>query len=491
MDVLSRPIDKFWRRSTAAGPCPLFKRPAAHPGGKGLPQQPSSVDEWAFRGAGREGFGCADDEGKCSGKVLEIRLRWGTRMTNDRANSSRIETGDKDSDARTPPSGLLKTVLGYARKNIPAFPCDGGKRPLTPHGFKDATTDPERIREWWSRWPRANIGVPTGESSGLLVIDLDPREGGSVEVLEQSGEVPPTLMAKTGGGGVHLYYRYPEEVTVRNSAGKLAAGVDVRGEGGYVVVPPSYTSGAYEWSQRRELAEPPQWMIEKLTAPAPDRENREGGSRQPQRRHGEIFELPETIPSGERNDRLFRFGCSLRAMGYALAGIEEELRRANRERCSPPISEEESRKIARSAASYPAGGSEEGEGPSAEALEALKEIEAGMWRANWPGTAGKTTRDVMVALIGHARRRGRLIPEGVRVRISMRAVSVAAAVSEVSTRRAIKRLGAAGWIWRDDTERKKNEAGAFILVHPGYSADGSESTGEGRPRRPDRSAGRR
>jgi hypothetical protein len=149
---------------------------------------------------------------------------------------------------------LLKAALAYARRGIPVFPCEpGGKAPLTYNGFWDATTDSRRIGAWWARWPGANIGVPTGERSGLVVLDVDPRDGGpeSLAGLERAtGPLPETAKARTGGGGMHVFFRYPAGEVVRNSTGRLGPGLDVRGEGGYVVVPPSRTRGAYEWLDR-------------------------------------------------------------------------------------------------------------------------------------------------------------------------------------------------------------------------------------------------
>ena len=144
------------------------------------------------------------------------------------------------------------------------FPCEpGGKAPLTYNGFWDATTDSRRIATWWGRWPGANIGVPTGESSGLLVLDVDPRDGGReslVELGRAAGPLPETSRARTGGGGVHVFFRYPSGEEVRNSTGRLGPGLDVRGAGGYVVVPPSRTRGAYEWLDRAPLADPA-WLL--------------------------------------------------------------------------------------------------------------------------------------------------------------------------------------------------------------------------------------
>jgi hypothetical protein len=105
---------------------------------------------------------------------------------------------------------LLKAALSYAGRAIPVFPCEpGGTRPLTYNGFWDATTNERHIKAWWGRWPAANIGVPTGERSGLLVLDVDPRDGGpqSLVALERrNGPLPRTARARTGGGGVHVVF---------------------------------------------------------------------------------------------------------------------------------------------------------------------------------------------------------------------------------------------------------------------------------------------
>ena len=150
---------------------------------------------------------------------------------------------------------------------MPVFPCEpGGKRPLTYNGFWDASADPRRVGSWWRRWPEANLGVPTGERSGLLVLDVDPASGGpeSLAALEREhGPLPRTTRSRTGGGGTHVFFRYPASEEVRNSAGRLGPGLDVRGEGGYVVVPPSRTRGAYEWLDRAPLAGP-SWLLDCL-----------------------------------------------------------------------------------------------------------------------------------------------------------------------------------------------------------------------------------
>jgi Bifunctional DNA primase/polymerase, N-terminal len=100
-----------------------------------------------------------------------------------------------------------------------------------------------------------------------MVLDVDADDGGleSLTKLEREGvPVPRTARTRTGGGGIHVYFRYPSETEIRNSAGLLGPGLDVRGEGGYVVVPPSRTQGPYEWVDRSSLAET-SWLIDRLT----------------------------------------------------------------------------------------------------------------------------------------------------------------------------------------------------------------------------------
>jgi hypothetical protein len=127
--------------------------------------------------------------------------------------------------------------------------------------------DRRAIERWWRRQPSANIGLPTGKKSGILVLDVDVDDGGleSLAKLERAGApVPKTARTRTGGGGIHVFFRYPGGSTeIRNSAGLLGLGLDVRGEGGYVVVPPSRTQGPYEWVDRSPLVEA-SWLIDRL-----------------------------------------------------------------------------------------------------------------------------------------------------------------------------------------------------------------------------------
>jgi hypothetical protein len=139
-------------------------------------------------------------------------------------------------------------------------PCvQPGKHPnglLVKHGHLDATIDPERIRKWWQAGavprPIPNIGIPTG-ASGITIIDVDPRNGGDKSLTElavQHGEMPPTWTAISGGGGPHYYFQSPA-TPLKSSASLLAQGIDIKGHGGYAVVPPSLhiSQRRYAWAE--------------------------------------------------------------------------------------------------------------------------------------------------------------------------------------------------------------------------------------------------
>lgn len=164
---------------------------------------------------------------------------------------------------------MMQTALDYARRGWAVFPVSGivdnrctcgsadchspGKHPLFSGGFNIATTDENTIRGWWSNMPDANIGIATGEPSGIFVVDVDVGNGKrgeqSLAELEQKvGQLPTDAVVRTGSGGLHYYFELPPE-PIRNSASRLGENIDVRGNGGYVIAPPSkHISGnAYIW----------------------------------------------------------------------------------------------------------------------------------------------------------------------------------------------------------------------------------------------------
>lgn len=230
--------------------------------------------------------------------------------------------------------------------------CGGpGKHPRTPRGCLDASTEPDVIRGWWTRWPDANVGIATG--GGLVVIDVDPRSGGDdgmVDLRARLGALPDTVEALTGGGGRHVYLS--TTVEVRNSAGVLAPGVDVRGEGGYVVAPPStHASGrTYGWEvtsrpDEVELAPVPQAWLDAMTA------------------RPKLRVIPgakgEPFPEGQRNASLYKRACSMRAASFDQPAILAAIMAENDARCVPPLDPAEVKAIVASACKHPEGHSAE------------------------------------------------------------------------------------------------------------------------------------
>lgn len=138
------------------------------------------------------------------------------------------------------PGSNLAVALAHAKAGRPVFPCrPDNKRPLTEHGFKDASRDPDQIRQWWSQYPDAMPAIPMGRASGLAVLDLDVKDGkDGIAALRDLGLDPDTLTpcnVETMSGGRHLYFRWPEGLGC--SVNKIAPGVDVRSEGGYAIAP--------------------------------------------------------------------------------------------------------------------------------------------------------------------------------------------------------------------------------------------------------------
>jgi hypothetical protein len=258
---------------------------------------------------------------------------------------------------------LLSAALTYAKRGwriLPVhsvrnercscgrFPCgednkNAGKHPRIVGWVKRATTSRKEIKRWWGRWPSANIGVATGRASGLLVVDVDPRNGGDkslASLVEAHGDLPPTITVRTGGGGTHLYFRHPRR---KKASWKLAKGVDLRSNGGFVVAPPAshLTGKAYSWilGPRGELAEAPKWLADLAFSrrSAPDSVPADAG---------------KPLQAGERNTGLTSLGGALRARGLSEAAICAALLVHNDERCAPPLEDAEVRGIAKSVGKY-------------------------------------------------------------------------------------------------------------------------------------------
>jgi len=260
---------------------------------------------------------------------------------------------------RTPSrSGVADAALVYARRGWPVLPCHAplhggcactcgdpactspGKHPRIGGGLHAATTAEAQVRSWWCRWPHANVGIRTGAPSSLVVIDVDPAHGGDASLatlIDRHGTFfESTRTVRTGGGGWHFYFSHPG-VTVRNDTGRrLGPGIDVRGDGGYVLAPPSvHASGrCYELDPGRKAVAPmPDWLIERLTQ-EPDRPAFPRVARHAPARWadaavaGELGRL-RAATEGTRNDTLnriaFRLGQIVAAGALDEAAVESVL----------------------------------------------------------------------------------------------------------------------------------------------------------------------
>jgi hypothetical protein len=175
----------------------------------------------------------------------------------------------------------LDAALRYAARGWAVFPChepaDGrcscgrtdcsspAKHPRTARGLHDATHDPAVIASWWQRWPTANVAVRTGAASDLVVLDVDPDHGGLASLAELQrihGRLPPSAAVRTGSGGRHYWFAHPGD-PVPNSAGRLGPGLDIRGDRGYVIAPPSLHAvrNRYIWASEAALTAAPGWLL--------------------------------------------------------------------------------------------------------------------------------------------------------------------------------------------------------------------------------------
>jgi Bifunctional DNA primase/polymerase, N-terminal/Virulence-associated protein E len=161
-------------------------------------------------------------------------------------------------------SSTVNDALSYAARGIRVFPCKPDKRPWTEHGFKDATTDESQIRSWWSRHSDALIGLPTGDVSGIMVLDIDVKNGArgaeSLQALvDRHGQLPPTGVVQTQSGGWHYYF--VAAPGVRNSQGRIGPGIDMRAEGGYIIAPPSPGYAFIAGTENCPMASAPEWLV--------------------------------------------------------------------------------------------------------------------------------------------------------------------------------------------------------------------------------------
>ncbi len=246
-------------------------------------------------------------------------------------------------------SECQQAALDYLRRGWSVIPMlERDKRPaIRWQDYQSVRAAEPALREWFRRWPAGNVGIVTGAISGLVVLDVDPRHGGAESLRDLEGEhgqLPKTLEAVSGGGGRHLYFAHPGGV-VRNRVG-IAPGIDLRGDGGCIVAPPSrHPSGRrYRWASGCAPDElPPAPLPRWLGARAGDAQRHGGHAPRYWRkllRHG--------VAEGERNDTLASLCGHLLWHGVDPEVVLELVLCWNRARCRPPLDDAEVKRTLRS-----------------------------------------------------------------------------------------------------------------------------------------------
>lgn len=248
--------------------------------------------------------------------------------------------------------------------------CKPGKHPfsrLVPHGHRDASSDSEQIREWFTN-TSYNLGLATGWVSGIFVLDRDDRDGGatSLQALEAQYGVLPQTLTQTTGNGAHYVFRQPQELDIKSRAGNIAPGIDIRANGGYVVAAPSrHENGKiYTWQgdrlpQRDWIAPAPKWLSDLALNPIGKQSTGSIVNTKPAT-NIEVFTIPDQIRDGEgREEFILRYSGHLRGKGLDQPTVERTLLDYNQLHISPPLDEEividRSRRYQQAAANDPHG----------------------------------------------------------------------------------------------------------------------------------------
>lgn len=223
---------------------------------------------------------------------------------------------------------VARAAAVFADAGVPIFPCaPGGKQPITSAGFHDATTDPGQVQAWWARFPEANIGMPTGAASSLVVVDVDvhgPVNGyEALARAERAGLVTgPELVARSPSGGLHLYFPASPGIQQRSwQAGR--AGVDFRGDGGYIIVPPSHrTANGADALYRVEAINPDpanpvdaHRLRDFLDPKPPPRPRPDGPAPEPGEVAARLAGWAARMPEGQRNASVFWAACKMAEHG--------------------------------------------------------------------------------------------------------------------------------------------------------------------------------
>ncbi len=229
---------------------------------------------------------------------------------------------------------LLRPALAYAARGWPVFPCRPNKQPFTQHGFKDATCNREALVRWWTENPGAGIGTPTGAVSGFIAIDLDFDAGKGLDGVSKFADLVKAVGApirtrkhRTPRGGIHLLFAHPPGDLVKNSASAIAAGVDTRGDGGFIILPPSKNeTGEYRIETDTDPVPLPSWLCrlfrEKGIMATPAMPARTAPRTMPPGCPPSVSALVSAgAPDGQRNDRALSVAIQLRDEGHDRATV--------------------------------------------------------------------------------------------------------------------------------------------------------------------------
>jgi hypothetical protein len=244
---------------------------------------------------------------------------------------------------------MLEAALEYARNGIPVFPCRE-KKPLTPHGFKDASCDERQVQALWELFPDAQIAAPTGT---FLSLDLDtPAAALRLEQLEEEfGALPTTRHIRTSPGRRQIHFLIPEGAVTRSLTNFLGVnGFDIRGSGGYTVLPPSihHKSGKpYEIIIDEPMAAAPWWLLRLIAEwrpPTASTSNNGDG---------------EKVREGSRNSRLASLAGTMWRKGMTQTAVLSAMLQENATHHDPPLPKAEVEAVVKSICKYPPGQVEE------------------------------------------------------------------------------------------------------------------------------------
>jgi hypothetical protein len=239
---------------------------------------------------------------------------------------------------------VLVAALALGRRGMRIHPCvPSAKVPLLEDWPSRATLDHRTIESWWRRWPGANVGIATGGTMRLLAVDIDPDAGGEagLAALEREHGAPPaTVEVVTPRGGRHLYLIVPDGRPMPgNSVGRLAPGIDTRGDGGYVLAPPSVVAGRrYSWSvdSANRVAMAPCWLLDRLAQGCGN------GEATPPEQWLQL--VTSGVEQGARNQSVARLAGLLFRRLAAPKLVAELIACFNAVKCQPPLGAEELRR---------------------------------------------------------------------------------------------------------------------------------------------------